>query len=121
ETSLDGITVRNDTGVTEGGEISIHYDPMIAKLVTHGPTRAEAIAAQSNALDSFFIDGIRHNISFLAALMAHPRWRAGKLSTGFIAEEFPQGFQAIVPDGGLAALIFRCCRRRPRAGRTQAP
>ena len=105
ETSLDGITVRNDTGVTEGGEISIHYDPMIAKLVTHGPTRAEAVAAQSNALDAFVIDGIRHNISFLAALMAHPRWRAGKLSTGFIAEEFPQGFQAIEPQGGLAELI----------------
>jgi propionyl-CoA carboxylase alpha chain len=105
EVSLDGVTVRNDTGVTEGGEISIHYDPMIAKLVTHGPTRAEAITAQSNALDAFAIDGIRHNISFLAALMRHPRWRAGKLSTGFIAEEFPQGFQAIVPDGALAELI----------------
>jgi propionyl-CoA carboxylase alpha chain len=105
ETSLDGVTVRNDTGVTEGGEISIHYDPMIAKLVTHGPTRAEAIAAQSNALDAFFIDGIRHNIAFLAALMAHPRWRAGKLSTGFIAEEFPQGFQAIAPQGALAEVI----------------
>jgi propionyl-CoA carboxylase alpha chain len=105
EVSLDGVTVRNDTGVTEGGEISIHYDPMIAKLVTHGPTRAEAITAQSNALDAFVIDGIRHNISFLAALMRHPRWRAGKLSTGFIAEEFPQGFQAIVPDGALAELI----------------
>jgi propionyl-CoA carboxylase alpha chain len=105
ETSLDGVTVRNDTGVTEGGEISIHYDPMIAKLVTHGPTRAEAITAQSNALDAFFIDGIRHNIAFLAALMAHPRWRAGKLSTGFIAEEFPQGFQAVTPQGALAEVI----------------
>jgi propionyl-CoA carboxylase alpha chain len=105
EVSLDGVTVRNDTGVSEGGEISIHYDPMIAKLITHGPTRAEAIAAQSNALDAFVIDGIRHNIAFLAALMAHPRWRAGKLSTGFIAEEFPQGFQAIKPQGALAEVI----------------
>src|SRR5213080_1619974 len=86
ETSLDGVTVRNDTGVTEGGEISIHYDPMIAKLVTHGPTRDIAIAAESNALDGFVIDGIRHNIPFLSALMAHERWQAGRLSTGFIAE-----------------------------------
>src|SRR3954464_3122688 len=102
ETSLDGVTVRNDTGVTEGGEISIHYDPMIAKLVPHGPTRAVAIAAQSNALDPFVIDGIRHNIPFLSALMAHERWQAGRLSTGFIAEEFPQGFHATAPEGGLA-------------------
>lgn len=102
ETSLDGVTVRNDTGVTEGGEISIHYDPMIAKLVTHGPTRAAAIAAQSNALDAFVIDGIRHNIPFLSALMAHERWQAGRLSTGFIAEEFPQGFHATAPEGNLA-------------------
>src|SRR6476619_6787362 len=105
ETSLDGITVRNDTGVTEGGEISIHYDPMIAKLVTHGPTRDIAIAAQSNALDAFVIDGIRHNISFLSALMAHPRWRAGRLSTGFIAEEFPAGFHPIAPGGAMAETI----------------
>src|SRR3954464_10084547 len=105
ETSLDGVTVRNDTGVTEGGEISIHYDPMIAKLVPHGPTRAVAIAAQSNALDPFVIDGIRHNIPFLSALMAHKRWKAGKLSTGFIAEEFPEGFQAIAPEGDLAERI----------------
>ncbi len=105
ETSLDGVTVRNDTGVTEGGEISIHYDPMIAKLVTHGPTRAIAIAAQSNALDAFVIDGIRHNIPFLSALMAHERWQAGRLSTGFIAEEFPQGFHATAPEGDLAERI----------------
>ena len=105
ETSLDGVTVRNDTGVTEGGEISIHYDPMIAKLVTHGPTREVAIAAQSNALDAFVIDGIRHNIPFLAALMNHERWQAGTLSTGFIAEEFPQGFHATAPAGDLAERI----------------
>jgi propionyl-CoA carboxylase alpha chain len=105
ETSLDGITVRNDTGVTEGGEISIYYDPMIAKLVTHGPTRDAAIAAQSNALDSFAIDGIRHNIPFLAALMQHERWQAGRLSTGFIAEEYPGGFHAVAPAGAMAELI----------------
>jgi propionyl-CoA carboxylase alpha chain len=97
--------VRNDTGVAEGGEISIHYDPMIAKLVTHAPTRDAAISAQSNALDSFVIDGIRHNIPFLSALMQHPRWRAGKLSTGFIAEEFPEGFRAIAPTGETAEVI----------------
>ena len=88
-----GATVRNDTGVFEGGEISIYYDPMIAKLVTHAPTREAAIEAQARALDAFAIDGIRHNIPFLSALMQHPRWRAGRLSTGFIAEEFPDGFK----------------------------
>jgi propionyl-CoA carboxylase alpha chain len=105
EVSLDGVTVRNDTGVTEGGEISIHYDPMIAKLVTHGPSRDSAIAAQSNALDAFVIDGIRHNIPFLSALMAHERWQAGRLSTGFIAEEFPEGFHPIAPEGAMAETI----------------
>ncbi|MFN3483500.1 MAG: acetyl/propionyl/methylcrotonyl-CoA carboxylase subunit alpha, partial [Rhabdaerophilum calidifontis] len=85
------VTLRNDTGVEEGGQISMFYDPMIAKLVTHAPTRAEAIAAQAEALDEFVIDGIRHNIPFLSTLMAHPRWREGRLSTGFIAEEFPEG------------------------------
>ncbi len=92
EGSKDGITVRNDTGVFEGGEISMFYDPMIAKLVTHGPTRIEAIDAQAEALDSFYIDGIQHNIPFLTSLMQHPRWRKGALSTGFIKEEFPDGF-----------------------------
>ena len=72
---------------------------MIAKLVTHASTRGAAINAQSDALDRFVIDGIRHNVPFLAALMAHPRWQAGKLSTGFIAEEFPGGFHARVPEG----------------------
>src|SRR6202453_4725290 len=105
EGSEGGITVRNDTGVYEGGEISIYYDPMIAKLVTHAPTRDATIAAQTRALDAFYIDGIRHNIPFLAALMQHPRWQAGKLSTGFIAEEFPDGFTSIVPTGAVAQAI----------------
>ncbi|MCA1456689.1 acetyl/propionyl/methylcrotonyl-CoA carboxylase subunit alpha [Bradyrhizobium sp. BRP22] len=100
--SKDGITVRNDTGVQEGGEISIHYDPMIAKLVTHAPSRAAAIEAQATALDAFYVDGIRHNIPFLSALMHHPRWREGRLSTGFIAEEFPKGFAVRVPEGEVA-------------------
>ncbi len=105
ERTSGGITVRNDTGVYEGGEISLYYDPMIAKLVTHAPTREQAIDAQSDALDAFVIDGIRHNIPFLSALMAHPRWRAGKLSTGFIAEEFPEGFHPIQPDGARAEVL----------------
>jgi len=100
-----GVTVRNDTGVTEGGEISLYYDPMIAKLVTHAKTRLEAIDAQSDALDAFTIEGIRHNIPFLAAIMGHPRWRAGKLSTAFIAEEFPKGFERVAPSGAVAHAI----------------
>jgi len=102
EGTADGVTVRNDTGVFEGGEISIHYDPMIAKLVTHAPDRLSAIDAQARALDSFVIDGIRHNIPFLSALMQHERWRAGRLSTGFIAEEFPGGFAPLVASGETA-------------------
>ncbi|HEY4342699.1 MAG TPA: acetyl/propionyl/methylcrotonyl-CoA carboxylase subunit alpha [Parvibaculum sp.] len=90
-----GLTIRNDTGVYEGGEISIYYDPMIAKLCTHGPDRASAIEHMSVALDSFRIEGIRHNIPFLAAIMEHPRWRSGNITTGFIAEEFPEGFHGV--------------------------
>jgi propionyl-CoA carboxylase alpha chain len=105
ESEADGVTVRNDTGVQEGGEISIYYDPMIAKLVTHAPSRAAAVEAQSMALDSFYIDGIRHNIPFLSALMNHPRWREGRLSTGFIAEEFPRGFAVRIPEGEIARRL----------------
>ena len=101
----DGITVRNDTGVTEGREISIHYDPMIAKLVTHASDRITAIQAQADALDRFVIDGIRHNIPFLSSLMQSERWRQGQLSTGFIAEEYPQGFSAAEPEGALALKL----------------
>ncbi len=93
EQSLDGVTLRNDTGVYEGGEISIWYDPMIAKLCTHAPTRAEAIGAMSKALDSFVISGIQHNIPFVSAIMENPVWQSGLLSTGFIAEQFDGGFK----------------------------
>ncbi|KAB2942846.1 MAG: acetyl/propionyl/methylcrotonyl-CoA carboxylase subunit alpha [Hyphomicrobium sp.] len=99
EGTVNGVTIRNDTGVFEGGEISMFYDPMIAKLVTHAPTREAAIDAQAEALDSFCIDGIQHNIPFLTALMQHPRWRKGALSTGFIAEEFPDGFKPRAAEG----------------------
>jgi len=122
EGTVNGVTVRNDTGVYEGGEISIYYDPMIAKLVTHATTRSAAIAAQSDALDAFVIDGIRHNVPFLAALMAHPRWQAGRLSTGFIAEEFPGGFHPQTPEGepgevlvAVAAAIDHVLGERKRS------
>ena len=83
---------RVDDGVAEGGEVSIFYDPMIAKLVTWGPTRIEAIDAQVEALDAFEIEGIGDNLDFLSALMQHPRFRSGEITTGFIAEEYPDGF-----------------------------
>ncbi len=87
-----GIT-RVDDGVTEGGEVSMFYDPMIAKLVTWAPTRLEALDRQIDALDRFEIEGPGHNIDFLSALMQHPRLRSGAITTGFIAEEYPDGFQ----------------------------
>ncbi len=92
-----GVSVRIDAGVEEGSEISLWFDPLIAKLVTHGPDRATAVAAMSDVLDGVEIDGVAHNQPFLAALMEHPRWRDGRLSTGFIAEEFPHGFASISP------------------------
>jgi propionyl-CoA carboxylase alpha chain len=99
--TVDGITTRLDTGVEEGGEISVYYDPMIAKLVTHAPKRIEAIEEMGRALDAFVIDGFRHNIPFLAVLMRNARWREGRLSTKFIAEEFPDGFRPPVPKGAV--------------------
>jgi propionyl-CoA carboxylase alpha chain len=105
ECSEAGVTVRNDTGVYEGGEISLWYDPLIAKLITHADTREAAIDAQAQALDAFAIDGIRHNIPFLSALMQHTRFRAGRLSTGFIAEEYPSGFAAHGAEGEPAQVL----------------
>jgi propionyl-CoA carboxylase alpha chain len=87
-----GEGVRVDDGVQEGGEVSMFYDPMIAKLITWAPTRIEAIDKQITALDRFEIDGPGHNIDFLSALMQHARFRAGNITTGFIAEEYPDGF-----------------------------
>jgi propionyl-CoA carboxylase alpha chain len=84
--------VRVDDGVKEGGEVSIFYDPMIAKLITYGETREEAIDKQILALDQFELEGVGHNLDFLSAIMQHPRFRAGELTTGFIAEEYPDGF-----------------------------
>ncbi|TNC74192.1 acetyl-CoA carboxylase biotin carboxylase subunit [Rubellimicrobium roseum] len=87
--------VRNDTGVQEGGEISRFYDPMIAKLCTWAPTREGAIDAMAEALDGFEVEGIGHNLPFLSAVMAHPRFREGRLTTAFIAEEWPEGFAGV--------------------------
>ncbi|MFA6220220.1 MAG: acetyl/propionyl/methylcrotonyl-CoA carboxylase subunit alpha [Erythrobacter sp.] len=100
--------IRIDDGVLEGGEVSIHYDPMIAKLITWGATRDEAADLQVQALDAFRIEGLGHNIHFLSAIMQHPRFRSGELTTGFIAEEYPDGFHgaAASPEllRGLAAV-----------------
>ena len=90
--------VRNDTGVYEGGEISMYYDPMIAKLCTWGPTRADAIQEMRLALDTFEVEGIGHNLPFCSTVMDHPRFTSGNITTAFIAEEFPDGFQGAVLD-----------------------
>jgi propionyl-CoA carboxylase alpha chain len=87
---IDGIRV--DDGVYDGGEVSMFYDPMIAKLITWGKTRDEAADRQIEALDRFEIEGLGHNIDFVSAIMQHPRFRSGELTTGFIAEEYPEGF-----------------------------
>ena len=89
-----GPDVRVDTGVYEGGEISMFYDPMIAKLCSYGKDRNAAIARMRRALDEFYVRGVSHNVPFLAALIAHPRFVAGRLTTNFIAEEFKGGFTA---------------------------
>jgi propionyl-CoA carboxylase alpha chain len=115
------IIVRNDTGVYEGGEISIYYDPMIAKLCTHAPTREAAVDAMGSALDEFRIEGINHNITFLDAIMHNARFREGRLTTGFIAEEYPDGFHGRPLDGALerrfvAAALAAKLIRTGRAG-----
>ena len=93
EGSAGGLTIRNDAGVTEGSEISIYYDPMISKLCTHAGSRAAAIDCMIAALNEFDLAGIEHNIPLLSAVMASPRFRQGRLTTAFIAEEFPHGFK----------------------------
>jgi len=95
----NGDDVRLDSGVFEGAEINVHYDPLIAKLIVSGPDRNTAIGRLSGALDEFYVAGVQHNIPFLAAVVAKPRFRSGTLSTNFIAEEFPGGF---VPPSGFA-------------------
>ncbi|MEM1074482.1 MAG: acetyl/propionyl/methylcrotonyl-CoA carboxylase subunit alpha [Pseudomonadota bacterium] len=108
--SADGETaVRNDTGVYEGGEISMYYDPMIAKLCTWAPTRGEAIEAMRVALDSFEVEGIGHNLPFLSAVMDHPKFVSGDMTTAFIAEEYPEGFDGVdLPEPELRRIAAAC-------------
>jgi len=101
--------VRNDTGVYEGGEISMYYDPMIAKLCTWGPDRAAAIQAMRDALDGFEVEGIGHNLPFLSAVMDHPKFIAGEMTTAFIAEEFPDGFDGVALPGDHLKRIAAAC------------
>jgi propionyl-CoA carboxylase alpha chain len=121
EGTENGITIRNDTGVFEGGEISVYYDPMIAKLSTHAHSRDKAVEAMGAALDRFEIAGIAHNVSFLDAVMHHPRFREGRITTNFIAEEYPDGFKgAPASDDDLrlfvAVAVAAKLRRTQRAG-----
>ncbi len=97
--------VRVDTGVTEGGEIPMYYDSMIAKLIVHGRDRAEAIARMRSALNAFVIRGIASNVPFQAALLAHPGFVSGDFDTGFIAEQFPKGFGAAAPPPGVGPFL----------------
>lgn len=115
----NGTILRNDTGVFEGGEISMYYDPMIAKLCSWGETRLSAIDAMGEALDRFEVEGIGHNLPFLSAVMQHPRFRSGNLTTGFIAEEFPDGFSGVEPQtqaaerlAAIAAVIHHQAQNR---------
>ena len=102
----ESATVRVDTGVYEGGEISMYYDPMVAKLITYGETRDQAIAEMRSALDAYYIRGISHNIPFLAAVMANKRFQDGNITTNFIAEEYPDGFSSDdLPDEDPSTLI----------------
>ncbi len=122
EDSRDGVSLRNDTGVSEGSEISVFYDPMIAKLSVHAPSRPKAVAAMAAALDRFEISGIAHNLQFLGAVMHHPRFQEGRLTTGFIAEEYPDGFHgAPLSDADrnrfIAAAVAAKIQRTQRAGR----
>jgi len=108
--AVEGKTaVRNDTGVYEGGEISMYYDPMIAKLCTWAPTRDEAIEAMRIALDSFELEGIGHNLPFVAAVMDHPKFISGDMTTAFIAEEYPDGFEGVeLPDEDTRRVAAAC-------------
>ncbi len=114
--------VRVDSGVVEGSEISMFYDPMIAKLVTHGPDRAAAIEAMQAALDGYYIRGINHNMGFLTAIMAHERFRDGRLTTNFIAEEFPEGFDggALSAEDETKLVAVAAILQRLRAAREAA-
>ena len=100
--------LRNDTGVFEGGEISMYYDPMIAKLCTWAPTRSEAVEEMRLALDAFELEGIGHNLPFLSAVMDHPRFASGEITTAFIAEEYPDGFSGTDLPQDLLTRVAAC-------------
>ena len=101
--------VRNDTGVFEGGEISMYYDPMIAKLCTWAPTRVAAIEEMRTALDGFEVEGIGQNLPFLSAVMDHPKFISGDMTTAFIAEEYPEGFEGVtLPEADLRRVAAAC-------------
>lgn len=102
-------SVRVDDGVYEGGEVSRFYDPMIAKLITWAPTRDEAADLQIEALDHFRIKGLGHNVDFLSAIMQHPRFRSGELTTGFIAEEYPEGFHGAATGDDVKRILAAVC------------
>jgi propionyl-CoA carboxylase alpha chain len=102
-------SVRVDDGVYHGGEVSRFYDPMIAKLITWAPTRNEAADLQIEALDNFRIKGLGHNVDFLSAIMQHPRFRSGELTTGFIAEEYPDGFNGAPISEDFARRLAAIC------------
>ncbi len=125
-----GGTIRVDSGVYEGAEISMHYDPMISKLIASGRDRQEAIANLREALDAYLIGGVGHNVPFLAALMAHPRFQSGDISTAFIAEEFPHGFHGVTPSTeherllvSVAAVVHHQLMLRARriSGQVRSP
>ncbi|EEW25133.1 acetyl-CoA carboxylase biotin carboxylase subunit [Rhodobacter ferrooxidans] len=103
--TVTGGIVRNDTGVFEGGEISMYYDPMIAKLCTWAPTRTQAIEEMRTALDTFEVEGIGHNLPFVAAVMDHPRFVSGAITTAFIEEEYPDGFKGATLDEALLRRV----------------
>jgi propionyl-CoA carboxylase alpha chain len=111
----DGVIVRNDAGVREGDEISMFYDPMISKLSTWAPTRDGAIDAMGRALEDFHIEGLGQNIPFLAAVMDQPRFRSGKLSTNYIKDEFPEGFQGLAPTDAQYDLMSAVALAMQRA------
>jgi len=104
-TTATGGIVRNDTGVFEGGEISMYYDPMIAKLCTWGATREAAIEEMRLALDTFEVEGIGHNLPFCSAVMEHPRFVSGNITTAFIEEEYPEGFQGVTPSDSMLLRV----------------
>ncbi|MCL4150657.1 UNVERIFIED_CONTAM: hypothetical protein GTU68_046423 [Idotea baltica] len=109
EVAEESHAVRNDTGVYEGGEISMYYDPMIAKLCTWAPSRGEAIERMRVALDSFEVEGIGHNLPFLSAVMDHPKFVSGDMTTAFIAEEYPDGFEGVeLPETELRRIAASC-------------